>query len=167
MIAPHLPILSASRAAQRGFTFVELVISLVVIGVAIVGVLLVYTQVVASSADPLIRQQALAIAEAYLEEVVSRHYDDPEGGETFGAEGGETRPNFDDVWDYNGISDNPPTRPDGSTLGAALDGYTVTVAVTDGSGVLGTTAARIDVTVTHTSGESISLWSFRTDYNTW
>lgn len=154
------------RIRARGFTFIELIISVVVIGVAVTGVLLVYTTTVARSADPLVRQQALAIAEAYLEEAVSKHYDDPEGGETFGAEGGETRPTFDDVWDYNGLVDNPPTRPDGGTGGlAAIAAYTVTVGVADGTASLGATAARVDVTVTHPGGQSISLWGYRAEYS--
>lgn len=144
---------------QRGFTFVELVISLIVIGIGITGVLLIYTETVARSADPLIRQQALAVAEAYLEEIVSRHYNDPDG-----VDGEASRSLYDDIDDYDGLSDNPPTRSDGSALGTALDDFTVTVAVSDGSGALGVTAYRIDVNVTHTSGNSIALWGYRASY---
>lgn len=145
--------------SQRGFTFVELVISLIVIGIGITGVLLIYTETVARSADPLIRQQALAIAEAYLEEVVSRHHSDPDG-----MDGEGTRDLYDDVDDYDGLSDSPPTRSDGSALGAALDDFTVTVSVTDGTAALGVTAWRVDVSVTHTSGNSMALWSYRASY---
>lgn len=148
----------------RGFTFVELVISLVVIGIAVTGVLLIFTRTVGSSADPMVRQQALAIAEAYLEEVVAKHYDDPNGGETFGVEGGETRPTYDDVWDYDGLS-GEPERPYGTADIPQLDDYTVSVAVSDGSAALGVTAARVDVTVTHPAGIDVSLWSYRAEYS--
>ncbi len=144
---------------MHGFTFVELVISLVVIGLAVSGVLLIYTTTVTRSADPLVRQQALAIAEAYVEEIVSRHYGDPDG-----ADGEAARAEFDDVNDYDALS-GAPTRPDGSTAGlAALADYTVDVSVSDGSAALGVTAWRVDVTVTHTSGVSVSLWSYRASY---
>ena len=158
----------SSHSRARGFTFVELVISVVVLAIAVTGVLLVFTQTVRHSADPLLRQQALAIAEAYVEEIVSRHYDDPSGGETFGAEAGETRANYDDVWDYDGLA-GAPTRPDGTNLGMTdIGGYSVTVTVSDGTAELGVTAARVDVVVTHTASNiGISLWSYRTDYNTW
>lgn len=158
---------SSSRTHQsgplhraRGFTFIELVISLVVIGLAVTGVLMIFTQTVGRSADPLIRQQALAIAEAYLEEIISKHHDDPDG-----ADGEALRDQFDDVDDYDGLS-AAPSRPDGSTTGLAdLSAYTVNVAVSDGSADLGVTALRVDVTVTHPGGISVGLWSYRTDYN--
>lgn len=156
----HLPV--ARRV--RGFTFIELVISLVVIGIAVTGVLLIFTQTVRSSADPMIREQALAIAEAYLEEVVAKHYDDPDGGETFGAEGGETRATYNDVWDYDGLG-GEPERPYGTADIPQLDDYNVSVAVSDGTAALGVTAARVDVTVTHPSGLDIALWSYRADYS--
>lgn len=149
---------------SRGFTFVELIISLVVIGIAVTGVLLVYTTTVARSADPLIRQQALAIAESYLEEIVAKHYDDPDGGETFGVEGGEVRAGYDDVWDYNGLN-GAPARPYGTPAAIVeLANYTVNVTVTDGTVALGVTAARVDVTVFHGGNSVVSLWSFRADY---
>lgn len=152
----------------RGFTFVELVISLVVLGIAVAGVLLVFTQTVMHSADPMIRQQALAITEAYLEEVISKHFDDPDGGEQFaaGPEAGETRASFDDVWDYHGLG-GAPTRPDGTTAGlAALSNYITDVQVASAN-LNGVNAARVVVTVSHPSGISVSLESYRTDYNTW
>lgn len=149
----------------RGFTFIELVISLVVIGIAVTGVLLIYTTTVARSSDPLVRQQALAIAESYLEEVVAKHYDDPDGGETFGVEAGETRATFDDVWDYDGLN-GAPSRPYGSPNAIAqLAAYNVGVAITDGTGALGVTAARVDVTVSHNGTQVISLWGYRADYS--
>lgn len=53
---------------QRGISLVELIIYIVIVGIAAAGVLLVMNRVTASSADPLLRKQALAIAESLLEE---------------------------------------------------------------------------------------------------
>ena len=53
---------------QRGVTLVELVIFIVVVGIAAMGVLLVIDVATRSSADPMIQKQALAAAEALLEE---------------------------------------------------------------------------------------------------
>ncbi len=56
-------------SGQRGVTLVELIIFIVVVGIAAMGVLLVIDVATRSSADPMIQKQALAAAEALLEEV--------------------------------------------------------------------------------------------------
>lgn len=152
-------------AAKRahGFSFVELVISIVVIAIAVTGVLLVFTQTVASSADPMVRQQALAIAEAYLEEVISKHYDDPDGAADMGGRAG-----WDDIGDYHGLSDSPPELGDGTSL-SELSGYTVNVSVgppvSIGPGGNVATARQVTVTVDYDSQTIITLSGFRTDYS--
>ena len=55
---------------QRGFTLIELIIFIVVVGVGVAGILSVYTTSIKNSADPLVRKQALAIAESLLEEIL-------------------------------------------------------------------------------------------------
>ena len=55
--------------AERGVSLVELIIFIVVVGVAVVGVLAAINLGTRSSADPMVQKQALAIAEALLEEV--------------------------------------------------------------------------------------------------
>ncbi|MDH4285372.1 MAG: prepilin-type N-terminal cleavage/methylation domain-containing protein, partial [Gallionellaceae bacterium] len=55
--------------SQRGISLIELIMFIVIVGIALAGVLLVMNKVTASSADPLVRKQALAIAESLLEEV--------------------------------------------------------------------------------------------------
>lgn len=54
---------------QRGVSLIELIIFIVIIGTALIGILAVMNQTTAHSADPLVRKQALAIAESLLEEV--------------------------------------------------------------------------------------------------
>jgi len=53
----------------RGFTLIELVIFIVIVGVGVVGILSVLNLTARNSADPLIRKQMLAIAEGLIEEV--------------------------------------------------------------------------------------------------
>jgi hypothetical protein len=53
----------------RGLSLVELIVFIVIVSAAIAGIIGVITITTQSSADPLIRKQALAIAEAFLEEV--------------------------------------------------------------------------------------------------
>ena len=59
----------SSSILQRGTSLIELIIFIVIIGAAMAGILLVMNQVTRSSADPLVRKQALAIAESMLEEI--------------------------------------------------------------------------------------------------
>jgi MSHA pilin protein MshD len=54
---------------QRGLTLIELIMFIVIVGAALAGVLTVLNLTTQRSADPLLRKQALAIAEAILEEV--------------------------------------------------------------------------------------------------
>jgi MSHA pilin protein MshD len=55
--------------AERGVSLVELIIFIVVVGVAVVGVLAAINLGTRTSADPMVQKQALAAAEALLEEV--------------------------------------------------------------------------------------------------
>jgi MSHA pilin protein MshD len=56
-------------ARQRGMSLIELIVSIVVIGVAVTGVLAAITASTRASTDPMIQKQALAVAEAVMEEV--------------------------------------------------------------------------------------------------
>jgi MSHA pilin protein MshD len=58
-----------SKLRQRGLSLVELIVFIVIVGAAIAGIIGVISITTQSSADPVIRKQALAIAEAFLEEV--------------------------------------------------------------------------------------------------
>lgn len=129
------------RFFSRGVTLVELIAAIVVIGVALAGVLMVFIRNTSSSADPMIAHQAIAIAEAYLEEALAKNF-------TVGP--GATRATYDDVRDYNftdvGARDQNDTPING------LGGYTVQVqAALDGLNnitVASGSAIRVQVTVT-------------------
>jgi MSHA pilin protein MshD len=54
---------------QAGLTLIELIVFIVVISVGLMGILAAYNTVVRQSADPLIRKQALSIAESLLLEI--------------------------------------------------------------------------------------------------
>lgn len=133
---------------QRGFTLIELIVFIVIVSVALAGVLTVLTHTTRHSADPMLRKQALAIAEAILEEVMLRPftYCDPSDdaaatatSATVGAEactanvqglgaGGNARiANTDNVGDYAGVTLSPVTSVDGNN---AYAGYTAAITVT-------------------------------------
>ncbi len=151
---------------QRGVTLVELVVSIVIISIALAGVLMVMNYTTGHSADPVVEYQAVAIAEAYLEEIELQSFLDPGGP----AETG--RADLDDVQDYHwkapfGINGESPRDQNGNKL-AALAGYSVTVSVTDavniGPAVSTVEAKRIDVTVVHPNNGSITLTGYRSAY---
>jgi MSHA pilin protein MshD len=78
--------------AERGVSLVELIIFIVVVAVAVVGVLAAINLGTRSSADPMVLKQALAIAEALLEEVQLQPFtycdpDDTNAADALGAAG--------------------------------------------------------------------------------
>jgi MSHA pilin protein MshD len=64
----------AGATRQRGLSLVELVLFIAIVGIAISGVLVVYNQAIKGSADPLVRKQAVAIAESLLGEVLMQPF---------------------------------------------------------------------------------------------
>lgn len=146
---------------QAGVTLIELIVAMVVISIAVGGVLLVLNYTTLHSADPVLRQQAIAIAEAYMEEITLKNFSDPDG-----SEAGESRSTFDDVDDYNGLPDTVVRDQNGAAIGA-LANYSVTVSVANVTyGPTGQQVAglKIDVTVTDPAGEPVTLTGYRAPY---
>lgn len=144
---------------QGGVTLVELLVSIVIVSIAAGTVLGVLAMTTAASADPMIRHQAAAIAEAYLEEILLKPITDPDG-----ADGEAARADFDDLDDYDGLVDSGPRDQFGSPI-AALGSYNVGVSVSPSSGLAGVPVAdalRIDVVVTHGSDINFVLSGYRT-----
>ncbi len=139
---------------QPGFTLIELIFFIVVVSVGLAGVLKVMEVTTRASADPIVRKQALALAESILQEVLQKAYNDPDPAVTSGE---TTRATFDDVDDYNGRSNATFTD-----LPASLAAYTIGIGVTPAT--LGALAVK-RVTVSVTRGtESISLSGYRSAY---
>ena len=171
---------------QPGFTLIELIIFIVILGVGLAGIISVFNVTVRSSVDPLVRKQLLAIAEALTEEINLQPvtYCDPDDGNVYfacastgtctgsatpncttaeglGPELGETRysstTRFDNVNDYHGFSMSP-IRDLNNSLVTGLDDYSASVAVS------GSDPLVITVTVSRGS-QSFTLTSFRYRYN--
>lgn len=64
---------------QAGFTLMELLLFIVVVAVGMAGILMVMDVSVKSSSDPMVRKQAVALADSLLEEVLLKAYADPDG----------------------------------------------------------------------------------------
>lgn len=162
---------------------------IVIVGIAAGGILMVFANTSRASADPLIRKQALAIAESLIEEVRMMPFTfcDPDdanattatgafvgaGGcaatvEALGPEAGETRYSaltpFDNVNDYNGFAmAGGILDVTGATI-AGLGAYSATVAVTGVvfGGIPAANAQRITVTVSGPNAVVVTLDGIRT-----
>lgn len=167
----------------RGATLVELVVGMVIISIALVTVLSLTSSSIERSVDPMIQEQANAVAQAYLEEITQKAFCDPDFSDdcpmdcvasacnncTAAEPGG--RPVFDDVCDFDGRTDNPPQDITGNPI-PGLGLYSVDVQVVDDAaadlnGLAGNNGqvVRIDVTVTHPQMESaVTASGFRANF---
>ena len=179
---------------QGGLSLIELVVFIVIVSVSIVGIFSVLNLATRTSADPVTRKQALAIAESLLEEIELMPFTFCEstdanaatatgafvgaGGcattvEAIGPEASETRYSsttpFDNVNDYHGFTMNSGTggiKDITNTALPALNAYSASVTVVQEA--LGTIAAteslRITVTVTGPGNTTVTLDGYRNRY---
>jgi MSHA pilin protein MshD len=147
------------RDRQRGVTLIEMVLAIVILGVGLAGVLLAFSTVSRASADPIVAQQMLAIAEEMLEEIELK----PFAAAANAAPAPCARNTFNDLSDYDGYAAASGICTIDGTAITSLATYAVQVRVQAGTlaGVGG--ARRIDVTVTHGS-DSLTLTGWRTDF---
>lgn len=146
---------------QGGTTLIELVISIVIVSIAVSAVLMALSMNVGRSADPMLRHQAVAIADAYLEEIFLKSFSDPDG-----VDGEASRDLFDDVDDYNGLVD-VGARNQFDTALSGLSDYTVSVSVSASSALPGITSADlflVSITVTHAAEIDFTMSGYRADY---
>ncbi len=177
-----------------GFSLVEMVVTLVVMAVVFAGVALVFYNTVRRSPEPVLNMRAAALGQAYLDEILTKRYDensgqggiprcnstDP-GSQPCSASLGpdvsptnapalESRAEYDDVDDYNGLDESPPI----DALGNVRTGYTnyrvrVTV-VYAGTGANGLGLANVQdaklvtVTVTSPLGDNMVFSGYRVNY---
>ena len=160
----------------RGTTLVELVVVIVVLSVAVGGLLIAVTDTTRTSANSMLIEQASAIAQAHLEEVLLASFCDPDydadanpatplacpadctapvcgscrgGGATTEA----SRDLYDDVCDYAGLSTSGTFDRTGAAI-AGLALYDVSIAIDDSGATLdsltGAAGQTVSVTVTVT-----------------
>lgn len=175
-----------TRSRQRGLTMIELIVFIIIIGIAVVAVLQVISANTARSADPIRRKQAMAIAESLLDEVRSAAFTfcDPADAnaqfaqkptecatiqEGLGPEAGNLRP-FDNASDYGAANGAAVTYVTDLAGVNFPPGYTATVTVTP-SGNLGPAGATLPaaevlsilVTVNY-GNDAVTLESYRTRF---
>jgi len=155
-----------SLRQQRGISLIELIMFIVIVSVALAGIMLVMDTVTRSSADPLLRKQALAVAEAMLEEVRLQPLVGPGCVGILGADA--ARNGASSVCDYDGYSTTSGILDFSSNAPVGgLGSYDVTnvsvaqiptlggTAITAGSGVV------VTVTVSDPMGVTIAATGYR------
>ena len=170
-----------------GATLIELVITITIISIALVTLLTLTSPSGNRSVDPMIREQASGIAQAYLEEITGKNFCDPDiasdcltactssacGLATCTAAEG-SRNQYDDVCDYAGLSDNGARDQNGVLL-PGLGEYAINVQVIDSAITLGPAGSplnanngdvvRVDVSVDHPAmDDTIRLSGYRANY---
>lgn len=167
-----------ARTSQAGVTLVELVITIVVVGIALSALISALTTGITNSTIPLWESKALTLSQAYLDEISAMRFDDqtPVGGGEVDAgvspcslsTEGQSRASFDDVDDYNGVSDTPPILIDSTIDMAEYASYQVDVFVVCAGSELGLStnnlAKRITVTVQTPTGDSRSVAIYKGNF---
>ena len=155
--------------SQGGVTLIELIITIVIIGIALSALVSALTTGISRSAQPMLEGKALELSQAYLDEIQAMRFDDqsPVGGTPVLAADspctvsneGQARAAFDDVDDYNGVNDSPPVLIETSIdMISTYVNYRVTILVECAGIELGLAAndlaKKINLTVVLPSGES-------------
>lgn len=186
--------ISFKAVRQHGVSLVELVMFIVIVSIAVLGVLQVLGSSSARSADPMLRKQALSIAEGLMEEVRLAHFSYCDGAdptaesatvlspadcavaEAVGPEAGNSRP-YDNVNDYVAAFGTPAAYNTDAAGNAFPAGYaaTVTISVDSAFGPAGAQISagatpasmnvlRISVAVSYPGGGLVVLDGYRTRY---
>ena len=131
---------------QQGVTLVELIAVIVILSIALIGVTAAISGGISRSADVMLETRAVALAQSYLDEILSRRFDEhssargippcrtnctdeidfgPDLGGTCGVSSNrECRENYDDVDDYHGLDEGfGQTTPLQDAEGNDRDGY--------------------------------------------
>ncbi len=113
--------------SQSGFSLIETILVIVLLGVVVAGIAAMFLNNVSKSHEPYLRQRALAVAGAFMDEVLRKRWDDnsPLGGGCVNTGtvlcssgpaaagiGNEEalRSAWDDIDDFNAISNQSPPQ---------------------------------------------------------
>ena len=150
---------------ECGLSLIELIISIVIISIAITTIVATFSRVSLSSVDPMLQEQAIAVAEAYMEEITLKPFLDPDTLTACPVPEG-ARSLYDNVCDYDGLNDVGVRDQTGGAPIPGLEQFTVRATVQNSAlnGVPAANSLRIDIRVSHTSerGGTAFLTGYRT-----
>ncbi len=153
----------------KGFSLIELIVFIVVISIALVALLGIMNQFIAGNVDPLVQARALECAQAKMDQIWGRKFDQstPSGGlpPCGSAEAGASactgispEASFNDIGDYHNTTDT-------NWSDCSID-----VTVEDAGQELGMSVAedaqvrRITVTANSSGGGQIVLSAYRANF---
>jgi len=141
----------------RGLTLIELLVTITIVGIVMTGVVGALASHSVQGANRMIRQQATAIASAYLEEIMQRPFS--------GTPGVKPRALYDNVNDYLALPDAVVRDQQGLAI-PNLGQYSVIVQVMGGTMpvVPAVDTRLITVTVTHSTGLTVRLSGYKTNH---
>lgn len=171
---------------KKGFTLIEVIMIIVILGIMLPGIMMYFIQGVKNSADSQRRTTAIFLAEGLMEEIRSKCWDENNtatpncstiitncatGASATLGSNGETRVGFDDIDDFNGLDRTPPYDSQNQSMNS-YPGFRQQVTIiyvnpatldTDAGGP--TCYKRIEVKITDTgTNNTVSLVSLMTNY---
>jgi type II secretory pathway pseudopilin PulG len=158
---------------RGGFTLVEAVISTVIVSVMFVAALNTVGAARLTQHKAALAGRGRMFASSLMQEILQQSYQEPGTTWVFGREAGESdtsRAAYDDVDDYHGWTESPPTAKDGAALpNSANWSRTVTVEWVDPLNskqvsATETGAKRITVVVAFRNVPQATAVAVRTDY---
>lgn len=157
--------LPSKKSKEQGVSLIELIVFIIVIGIASSALFATYNYSQLHNADPIIQVRALELAQARLDEILALKYDEntPTGGiPACGSTGvgaltctNTPDANRNDVDDFNNVSDVPYS----STVNGTTYNYSRNVTVTTANNV-----KTITVTVTAPRGFFITLAALKANF---
>ncbi len=166
-----------AAARVQGFSLIELIVFIIVVGTALVGILGAQKISVGGSSDPLVRKQALTVAEMMLDQILAKDFQNdpadpanasatlgctPTTANTCRVNTPDDLPNYNDVDDYNGWDQSNVYQQDGAINAQLADTFRVRVTVTPAM-LNGRAVKRILVTVLGDFGP-VELVGHRANY---
>ncbi|WP_052074598.1 type IV pilus modification PilV family protein [Shewanella mangrovi] len=161
--------------ANKGFTLIELIVGMIVFSIAVVLLSSVLLPQSDHAANTLQRVRATELAQSVLNEIWGKGFDDntpingvpacgsPAGvacGSNIGPDSGESRNDFDDVDDYDGLNQDSLMLNSTVTYASNYPNYQFLVSVS----YIDANHKLIAVVVTTPAGEPIAFNAVRSNY---
>ena len=140
------------KRPARGLALIEIVIAIAVIATAAGAVLAASSLGAVQQSRLYVQQQALWVAQSYLDEITGKPFADPDG-----VNNETQRARFDDITDYAGLLDVGARDATGQII-AGLATFTVRTSVAPSNAIPGIASAdlrRIEVRVAAAGSEAV------------